>query len=118
LLVIASIALGCDGGSQLAAPESSAPIGPIVSIESSGGQNPRVVGLYLDKMIKRVRNKCRVAPGTTAELAMTVDRSGHVAEVGMRSAVAALVPCARSELANQRLPQAKTATLIGATIQF
>lgn len=117
-LVLAGALAGCGGGSLLDEPRASTAHPPVRSIESTGGQSPKIVGLYVEQMVKRVRDRCAPETGTTVELAMTVDSRGWVAEVGMRASAAALVPCARSELAAQRFPKAKGATLIAATIEF
>jgi hypothetical protein len=117
-VALAAALFACDGGSKLDAPMPSGLSARVLSVESSGGQSPKVVGLYMDRIADRVRIACRPEPGTTAEIVLTVDRTGRVAEVGIRTAATALVPCARRELANQRFPRVKTATLIGAHVEL
>ena len=118
LFALAACALGCSDGSVLDEPAPATAVGAVVEVESSGAQSTKIVGLYVERMSKRLRIACNPPAGTRAELALTIDREGYVAEVGIRAEPPALVVCARSELARQRLPRTSGSTLIGATIQF
>ena len=117
-VAVALCLVGCKD-SQLDAGESASKVsGAVVEVESSGGQSAKIAGLYVERMAKRLRIACKPPQGARAELALAVDRDGYITEVGIRAEPPPLVVCARSELARQRLPKAKTRTLIGATLQY
>lgn len=117
-LVLAAAAAGCGTGSLLDEARVSRAAAPLAEISSSGAQSPEIVGLYVDQMVKRMRARCSPPPGTTAEIVVTVDRDGYIAELGMRASTDTLVDCARSEIESQRLPKARGPTLIAARLEL
>lgn len=118
LLVIA----GCGEGSRLEPPERAPAGSPddieVRDVEVSGAQKPHIVGLYLNRAVARAVRFCRPEPGSTATVAMTIDRRGRIAELGLRSDSETAVDCLRPRLEVQGFPRAKGRTLVTAHMTF
>lgn len=114
--------IACDGASRIERPETGA-VAPtdlveVSALEVTGGHNVRIVGHYLQRALGRAARTCDPPPGTRAELAMTIDRRGHVAAVGLRSEAAREMACAREHIEKQRFPRGKRRVLVGARVLF